>query len=161
MVAQPAAAMAAGSSSGEEAATGTGPVPQGTQEQAAPSMMEMLTLLVEKVGGIQDAVDQVSARTMALEGAIADASMSSGEELQTGRGPESAVTMVTPSSSRRERAPDQGPSQDEALHAQGDDSDAATASDARATATAGGALAAQHPAGTDSGDETEAWTKCG
>ena len=67
MVAQPAAAMAAGSSSGEEAAAGTGPAPQEIQEQAAPSMMEMLALLVEKVGGIQDAVDQVSARTGALE----------------------------------------------------------------------------------------------
>ena len=87
--------MAAGSSSGEEAAAGTGPAPQEIQEQAAPTMMSMMALLVEKVGGLQETVDQVSARTMALEGAIADASMSSGEELQTGRGPESAVTMVT------------------------------------------------------------------
>ena len=54
MVAQLAAAMAAGSSSGEEAAAGSGPVPQEIQEQAAPSMMEMMALLVEKVGGIQD-----------------------------------------------------------------------------------------------------------
>jgi hypothetical protein len=71
--------------------------------------MAMMALLVEKVGGIQDAVDQVSARTMVLEGAMADASMSSGEELPTGRGSESAVTMVTASSGRREQAPDQGP----------------------------------------------------
>ena len=92
--------MAAVSGSGEESAAGRGPAPaEEIQEQAAPSMMAMMALLVEKVGGIQDAVDQVSARTMALEGALADASMSSGEELQTGRGPESAVTMVTPSSS--------------------------------------------------------------
>ena len=96
--------------------------------------------ILQEVGGVREDVRQISVRTEALEGAMVDASMSSGEELQTGRGPESAVTMVTPSSSRRERAPDQGPSQDEALHAQGDDSDAATASDARATATAGGAL---------------------
>ena len=68
--------MAAGSSSGEEAAAGSGPAPQEIQEQAAPSMMEMLALLVEKVGGIQDAVDQVSARTGALEGALADVSLS-------------------------------------------------------------------------------------
>ena len=52
---------------------------------------------------------------------MADASMSSGEELPTGRGSESAVTMVTASSGRRERAPDQGPSRDEALQAQDDD----------------------------------------
>ena len=61
--------MAAGSSSGEEAAAGTGPAPQEIQEQAAPSMMAMMALLVEKVGGIQESVDQVSARTLALEGA--------------------------------------------------------------------------------------------
>eukprot|EP01046_Picozoa_sp_COSAG06_P007934 COSAG06_NODE_396_length_16265_cov_10.407893_7_plen_97_part_00 len=76
MVAQPAAAMAAGSSSGEEAAAGTGPAPQEIQEQAAPTMMSMMALLVEKVGGLQETVDQVSARTMALEGALADVSLS-------------------------------------------------------------------------------------
>ena len=59
--------MAAGSSSGEESAAGTGPAPaEEIQEQAAPSMMAMMALLVEKVGGIQEAVDQVSARTMGL-----------------------------------------------------------------------------------------------
>ena len=62
--------MAAGSSSGEEAAAGTGPAPQEIQEQAAPTMMSMMALLVEKVGGLQETVDQVSARTMALEGAL-------------------------------------------------------------------------------------------
>ena len=64
--------MAAGSSSGEESAAGTSPAPaqEEIQEQAAPSMMEMMALLVEKVGGIQEAVDQVSARTLALEGAM-------------------------------------------------------------------------------------------
>ena len=45
---------------------------------------------------------------------------------------------------------------DGAPHAEGSDSDAATASDALATATAGGALAARYTAGMDSGDETEA-----
>ena len=77
---------------------------------------------------------------------MVDASMSSGEELQTGRGSESVVTMVTTSLDRWKGAPDQGPSQDEALYAQGSDSDAATASDALATATTGGALVAQHTA---------------
>jgi hypothetical protein len=120
MVAQPAASVAAVSGSGEESALGEAPAEE-IQEQDAPSMMAMMALLVEKVGGIQDAVDQVSARTMVLEGAMADASMSSGEELPTGRGSESAVTMVTASSGRWERAPDQGPSRDEALQAQDDD----------------------------------------
>ena len=46
--------MAAGSSSGEEAAAGTGPAPQEIQEQAAPTMMAMMALLVEKVGGLQE-----------------------------------------------------------------------------------------------------------
>ena len=50
--------MAAGSSSGEEAAAGTGPAPQEIQEQAAPTMMSMMALLVEKVGGLQETVDQ-------------------------------------------------------------------------------------------------------
>ena len=69
--------MAAGSSSGEESAAGTGPAPaqEEIQEQAAPSMMAMMALLVEKVGGIQEAVDQVNARTTALEGALADVSL--------------------------------------------------------------------------------------
>jgi hypothetical protein len=48
------------------------------------------------------------------------------------------------------------PSRDGAPHAQGSDSDVATASDALATATAGGALVAQYTAGMDSGDETGA-----
>ena len=95
MVAQPAAEMAAGSSSGEEAATGTGPVPQETQEQAAPSMMEMLALLVDKVSGIQYAVDQVSARTGALEGALADVSLSGSGEPQTGSGSMSVTRSVS------------------------------------------------------------------
>ena len=143
--------MAAGSSSGEEAAAGTGPAPQEIQEQAAPSMMEMMALLVEKVSGIQDAVDQVSARTGALEGALADASMTSSEELQTGSGSVSAAPMGAASAERLERAPDQGPSRDGALHAQDNDDDAAMVSDARATATAGGAMAAEQNAGADSG----------
>ena len=69
--------MAAVSGSGEESALGEAPAEE-IQEQDAPSMMAMMALLVEKVGGIQDAVDQVSARTMVLEGAMADASMSGG-----------------------------------------------------------------------------------
>ena len=92
----------------------------------------MLARILQEVGSVREDVRQINDRTGALEGAMADASMSSGEELQTGRGSESAVTMVTASSDRRERAPDQGPSQDEALRAQGNDSDAATASDALA-----------------------------
>ena len=76
MVASASGSDAAGSRRGEEAAAGTGPAPQEIQEQAAPSMMEMLALLVDKVSGIQDAVDQVSARTGALEGALADVSLS-------------------------------------------------------------------------------------
>jgi len=151
MVAQPAAAMAAGSSSGEEAAAGTGPAPQEIQEQAAPSMMAMLALLVEKVSGIQDAVDQVSARTMALEGALADVSLSDSGGPPTGSGSVSAAPMGAASAERLERAPDQGPSRDGAPHAQDNDDDAAMASDARATATAGGAMAAEQNAGAGSG----------
>ena len=94
MVAQPAAAMAAGSSSGEEAAAGTGPAPQEIQEQAAPSMMAMLALLVEKVGGLQETVDQVSARTMALEGALADVSLSDSGGPPTGSGSVSAAPSL-------------------------------------------------------------------
>eukprot|EP01046_Picozoa_sp_COSAG06_P036684 COSAG06_NODE_4070_length_4606_cov_39.200799_4_plen_208_part_00 len=157
MVAQPAAGMAAVSSSGEEPALEVSPAPaEEIQEQAAPSMMAMMALLVEKVGGLQKSVDQVSARTMTLEGAMADVSLSSSEELPTGRGSVSAVTMVTASADRRKRAPDQGSSQDEALHAQGNGGDAATASDALATATASGATAAKHIAEVDSGDGMEA-----
>jgi hypothetical protein len=106
----------------------------------------MMARILQEVGGVREDVRQISVRTEALEGALADVSLSSGEELQTGRGSESAVTMVTASSGRRERAPDQGPSQDEELHAQDNDSDVATASDALATATASGAIVAQHTA---------------
>eukprot|EP01046_Picozoa_sp_COSAG06_P000845 COSAG06_NODE_24_length_32981_cov_25.509671_21_plen_127_part_00 len=116
MVAQPAAAMAAGSSSGEEAATGTGPVPQEIQEQAAPTMMSMMALLVEKVSGLQETVDQVSAHTGALEGALADVSLSDSGEPPTGSGSVSAAPMGATSAERLERAPDQGPSQDGAHH---------------------------------------------
>ena len=77
--------MAAGSSSGEESAAGTSPEPA-QQEQAASPMEAMMAMILQKVGGIQEAVDQVSARTLALEGAMADASLSSSEELPTGRG---------------------------------------------------------------------------
>ena len=51
MVAQPAAAMAAGGSSGEEPAPEMTPEPA-EQEQAAPSMAEMMALLLQKVGGM-------------------------------------------------------------------------------------------------------------
>ena len=67
--------MAAGSSSGEESAAGTSPEPA-QQEQAASPMEAMMAMILQKVGGIQEAVDQVSARTLALEGAMADASLS-------------------------------------------------------------------------------------
>ena len=120
--------MAAGSSSGEEAAAGSGPAPQEIQEQAAPSMMEMMTLLVEKVSGIQDAVDQVSARTGALEGALADVSLSDSGEPPTGSGSVSAAPMGAASAGRLERAPDQGPSRDGALHGQDNDDDVAMVS---------------------------------
>ena len=84
--------MAAGSSSGEESAAGTSPAPaqEERQEQAAPSLMEMMALLVEKVGGIQEAVDQVSARTLALEGAMADVSLSDSGGPPNGSGSMSA-----------------------------------------------------------------------
>ena len=47
-------------------------------------MMEMMALLVEKVSGIQDAVDQVSARTGALEGALATCRSPTAESLRPG-----------------------------------------------------------------------------
>ena len=138
MVAQPATSMAAGSSSGEESAAGTSPAPaqEESQEQAAPSMMEMMALLVEKVGGIQEAVDQVSARTLALEGAMADVSLSDSGGPPNGSGSMSATPMGAASVERLERAPDQGPSRDGAPHAEGSDSDAAKAAAAAEVAAA-------------------------
>ena len=122
--------MAAGSSSGEEAAAGTGPAPQEMQEQAAPTLMSMMALLVDKVSGLQETVDQVSARTGALEGALADVSLSDSGEPPTGSGSVSAAPMGAASAERLERAPDQGPSRDGAPHAQDSDDEATAASGA-------------------------------
>ena len=128
------------------------------QEQAAPSMTAMMmALILQEVGGIKDAVRQVNDRTTALEGAMADVSLSGSGEFQTGRGSASAATMVATSPDRRERAPDQGPSREEALADQGSGGDAANASEALATATTSGATtAAEQIAEVDSGDETAA-----
>ena len=94
--------MAAGSSSGEESAAGTSPAPaqEEIQEQATPSMMAMMALLVEKVGGIQEAVDQVNARTTALEGALADVSLSDSGGPPNGSGSMSATPMGAASAER-------------------------------------------------------------
>ena len=62
----------------------------------------------------------------------------------------SATPMGAASVERLERAPDQGPSRDGALHAQDNDDDAAMASDARATATAGGEMVAEKNVGAGS-----------
>jgi hypothetical protein len=106
MVAQPVASMAAGSSSGEESAAGTGPAPaEEIQEQATSPMEAMLAHILQEVGSVRVDVQQINVRTEALEGAMVDASMSSGEELQTGRGSESVVTMVTTSLDRWKGAP--------------------------------------------------------
>ena len=95
MVAQPAASMAAVSGSGEESAPEEGPAPaEEIQEQAASPMEAMMARILQEVGGVREDVRQISVRTEALEGALADVSLSSGEELQTGRGSVSAVTMV-------------------------------------------------------------------
>jgi hypothetical protein len=52
MVAQPAAQMAAVSSSGEEPEPEMSPEPA-EQEQAAPSMTAMMALILQEVGGIR------------------------------------------------------------------------------------------------------------
>jgi hypothetical protein len=104
MVAQPAAEMTAVTSSGEEPEPEVSPTPA-EQEQAAPSMETMMALILQEVGGIKDAVEQVNARTTALEGAMADVSLSGSGELPTGRGSASAATMVATSAGRREWAP--------------------------------------------------------
>ena len=142
--------MAAGSSSGEESAAGTSPEPA-QQEQAASPMEAMLAMILQKVGGIQEAVDQVSARTLALEGAMADASLSDSGGPPNGSGSMSATPMGAASVERLERAPDQGPSRDGASHTEDSDSDATMASDARATATGGGVMAAEQNASAGSG----------
>ena len=101
-VAQPAAEMAARYSSGEESAPEISPEPA-EQEQVAPSMEAMMQLLLQKVDGVQNAVDRVSVRTTALESAVADVSQSGSEVDLTGRGSASAATMVAASPDRRER----------------------------------------------------------
>ena len=93
--------MAAGSSSGEESAAGTSPEPA-QQEQAAPPMEAMLAMILQKVGGIQDAVDQVSARTLALEGAMADVSLSGSGGPPNGSGSRNAPRRL--SSLREQKA---------------------------------------------------------
>eukprot|EP01046_Picozoa_sp_COSAG06_P070739 COSAG06_NODE_19916_length_817_cov_10.775766_2_plen_142_part_00 len=108
MVAQPAAEMAAVSSSGEEPAPEVSPEPA-QQEQAASPMEAMMAMILQKVGGIQEAVDQVSARTLALEGAMADVSLSDSGGPPNGSGSMSATPMGATSVERLERAPDQGP----------------------------------------------------
>ena len=50
--------MAASSSSEEESAAGTSPEPA-QQEQAASPMEAMMAMILQKVGGIQEAVDHV------------------------------------------------------------------------------------------------------
>ena len=114
-----------------------------------------MAMILQKVGGIQDAVDQVSARTLALEGAMADVSLSGSGGPPNGSGSMSATPMGAASAERLERAPDQGPSHDGAPHAQGSGDDAATASGVVAAATATGARGEQTSA-MDSGDEAAA-----
>ena len=106
-------------------------------------MEAMLAMILQKVGGIQDAVDQVSARTLALEGAMADVSLSGSGGPPNGSGSMSATPMGAASAERLERAPDQGPSRDGAPHAQEGGDDAATASGVVAAATATGARGEQ------------------
>ena len=152
MVAQPAALKAADSSSGEEPASGTSPEPE-QQEQAASSLETMMSRLLQEFGGVREDMRRISVRTEALEGALADVSLSGSGGPPNGSGSMSATPMGAASAERLERAPDQGPSRDEASHAEDNDDDAATASGAVAAATATGARGEQ-TAAVGSGDET-------
>ena len=71
------------------------------------------------------------------------ATVGSGTGFRTAIAAAAPAAELAAGADRRERAPDQGPSRDEALHAQGSGGDAATASEALATATASGATAAE------------------
>ena len=122
--------MAAGSSSGEESASGTSPEPE-QQEQAASSLETMMSRLLQEFGGVREDVRRISVRTEALEGALADVSLSGSGGPPNGSGSMSATPMGAASAERLERAPDQGPSRDGASHAQEDGDDAATASSSR------------------------------
>ena len=152
MVAQPAALKAAGGSSGEEPASGTSPEPE-QQEQAASSLETMMSHLLQEFGGVREDVRRISVRTEALEGALADVSLSGSGGPPNGSGSMSATPMGAASAERLERAPDQGPSRDGASHAQEDGDDAATASGVVAAATATGARGEQI---ADGGDEAAA-----
>lgn len=87
---------------------------------------------------------------------MVDVSLSGSGEFPTGRGSVSVVTMVATFANRWDQAPDQGPSQDEALHAQDDDGNMATASNAPAMAAMRGATVVAQIAEGDGGDEVVA-----
>jgi hypothetical protein len=96
----------------------------------------MMSQLLQEFGGVREDVRRISVRTEALEGALADVSLSGSGGPPNGSGSMSATPMGVASAERLERAPDQGPSRDGASHAQEDGDDAATASGVVAAATA-------------------------